>query len=54
VNLVVGILLGAAIVYGVIAFAFRNPTRPRPRRSEIDHGGWNDTNGNSSFTHFTQ
>ena len=53
-NLALGILLGGAIVYGVIVFAFRNPTRPLQRRSEIDHGGWNDTNGNSSFSNLSQ
>ena len=53
-DLVIGMLLGAAVVYGVIVFAFRNPTRPLQRRSQIDHGGWNDTNGSSSYTNFTQ
>ena len=53
-DLVIGIALGGAVVFGVIVFAFRNPTRPLQRRNDIDHDGWNDTNGSSSYTNFMQ
>ena len=48
-ELLVGIIFGAAVVYAVIAFAIRNPTPSRQKRSSTDHGGWNDTNSNSSY-----
>ena len=43
-----GILVGGALIIGVIAFALRYPSKPTPRRNDSDHGGWNDTNSSSS------
>lgn len=42
----IGVLLGAAIIVAVVAFAIRNPSKPLDRRGS-DHGGWNNTNGSS-------
>ena len=46
---IVGIMLGAAIVFGAIVLAVRHPTKPLKRRNNTDHGGWNDTNGSSTY-----